>query len=67
MGTPRPERPSLADLRKASAGRQAGVRRALAWWYTGPLGHLVAGALDIGALLIRLLWLRARSRRIEWF
>jgi len=50
-------------------GRRRGPRawRVQAWWYTGPAGHLVAGALDVAALLIRLLWARVRGRRVEWF
>jgi hypothetical protein len=33
-----------------------------AWLATGPLGHLVCGALDVGALLARVAWARARGR-----
>jgi len=40
--------------------------RLAAWYVTGPLGHFVAGALDVSALVLRMLWLRARGRRIEW-
>jgi hypothetical protein len=36
--------------------------RLVAWWYTGPLGHLVAGALDWAELLIRWKWSRVRGR-----
>jgi hypothetical protein len=42
-------------------------RRLAAWYITGPLGHLVGGALDTLELLARMLWLRARGRRVEWF
>ncbi len=34
----------------------------LAWLYTGPVGHFVAGALDWGELLGRWAWARARGR-----
>jgi hypothetical protein len=37
--------------------------RALAWLVTGPIGHLVAGAIDVIALVVRLAWARARGRR----
>ena len=44
--------------------------RLLARYYTGPVGHLVAGVADFGELLIRWKWAqlvgrfkRARSRR----
>jgi hypothetical protein len=35
---------------------------AAAWLATGPLGHLVCGALDVGALVVRVAWARARGR-----
>jgi hypothetical protein len=56
------------DRRGGGRDRPRGPRRwrALAWWYTGPAGHLVAGALDVGALLVRLLWAKARGQRVEW-
>jgi hypothetical protein len=43
---------------------QSGVVRSrlLAWYYTGPLGHLVAGAADWAALLVRWQWSRLRER-----
>jgi hypothetical protein len=33
-----------------------------AWLVTGPLGHLAGGLLDLGALLARVAWARARGR-----
>ena len=36
--------------------------RMTAWYFTGPLGHLVAGVADWAALLGRYLWARARGR-----
>jgi hypothetical protein len=38
-------------------------RALLAWLYTGPIGHLVAGACDWLELLARWAWSRARKRR----
>jgi len=37
-------------------------QRLLARYYTGPLGHLVAGIADWGALLVRWKWSRLVSR-----
>jgi len=38
------------------------VRDRLATWYfTGPVGHFVAGLLDLTGLLGRLAWARVRS------
>jgi hypothetical protein len=37
--------------------------RLAARFYTGPLGHLVAGAADWAALLARRQWSRLRARR----
>jgi hypothetical protein len=34
----------------------------LAWLYTGPVGHLVAGLADWAELLARYAWARARGR-----
>jgi hypothetical protein len=36
--------------------------RLAARFYTGPLGHLVAGIADWGELLVRWKWSRARER-----
>lgn len=36
--------------------------RLAAWLYQGPLGHLYAGAMDAGELLVRYWWARARGR-----
>jgi hypothetical protein len=38
--------------------------RALAWLITGPVGHLVAGVIDLLAMIARLLWARARGREL---
>jgi hypothetical protein len=37
--------------------------RLAARFYTGPLGHLVAGAIDWAGLLARWQWSRLRARR----
>jgi len=42
--------------------RAVGSRLA-SWWYTGPLGHLVAGVLDWTGWLSRYWWSRLRDRR----
>jgi hypothetical protein len=36
--------------------------RFAAWLYTGPLGHLYAGAADTAVLLTRFCWARLRGR-----
>ncbi len=36
--------------------------RALAWLYTGPLGHLYGGVADVAEMLTRWLWGRLRAR-----
>ncbi|MEA2312100.1 MAG: hypothetical protein QOE28_2068 [Solirubrobacteraceae bacterium] len=36
--------------------------RAIAWWYTGPLGHLWAGVADWTEMLVRWQWRRMRER-----
>jgi hypothetical protein len=36
--------------------------RAAAWYYTGPLGHLVGGVADWAQMLSRYLWARLRGR-----
>ena len=41
---------------------QGPLDRLVAWLYTGPLGHLVAGASDWAALLGRYWWARVRGR-----
>ncbi|HEU0317964.1 MAG TPA: hypothetical protein VFR49_11585 [Solirubrobacteraceae bacterium] len=38
--------------------------RALAWLVTGPIGHLVAGLIDVITLVIRLGWARLRGREL---
>jgi hypothetical protein len=38
-------------------------RSLLAWLYTGPIGHLVAGVTDWVELLARWAWSRASRRR----
>jgi len=35
------------------------------WLWTGPLGHLLAGALDFGQALARYWYARARGRRVR--
>jgi hypothetical protein len=40
--------------------------RIAAWLITGPLGHLCAGLADLGAILARVAWARARGRRVDW-
>jgi hypothetical protein len=37
-------------------------RRAIAWYYTGPLGHLYAGVADWSEMLVRWWWSRMRDR-----
>jgi hypothetical protein len=39
------------------------ARRLAAWYVTGPLGHLVAGIADLGAMSGRYWWSRLRDRR----
>jgi hypothetical protein len=36
--------------------------RLAAWLLTGPIGHLVGGALDVASLLRGYLWARVRGR-----
>jgi hypothetical protein len=36
--------------------------RAIAWFYTGPLGHLWAGVADWGEMLLRWQWAKRRRR-----
>jgi hypothetical protein len=38
--------------------------RFAAWLYTGPVGHLYAGAADAATLLARYWWARLRRRPI---
>jgi hypothetical protein len=45
-----------------SARRPSPVTRALAWLYTGPVGHLYGGLADWGVLLWRLTLSRVRAR-----
>jgi hypothetical protein len=44
------------------ARRPSPSTRALAWVYTGPVGHLYGGLADWGVLLWRLALARARRR-----
>jgi hypothetical protein len=44
------------------ARRLSASTRALAWIYTGPLGHLYGGLVDWVVLLWRLVLARARKR-----
>jgi len=53
--TVRPPAPRSAPLR----------RRAEAWLWTGPAGHLVGGSLDLLVALARYRIARARGRRIR--
>ena len=48
----------------AGRARFSRMRRLEAWLWTGPLGHLLGGAIDFSVLLARALWARrtARSR-----
>jgi hypothetical protein len=39
--------------------------RALTWYFTGPLGHFVAGFADWAQLLRRYAWARARGRSLS--
>jgi len=43
-------------------GRPERRRRAEAWLWTGPLGHLLGGALDLAGALARYAVSRARGR-----
>ncbi|HEV7750351.1 MAG TPA: hypothetical protein VGO71_02360 [Baekduia sp.] len=45
-----------------SARRPSPSTRALAWLYTGPVGHLYGGLADWATLLGRLALARVRSR-----
>jgi hypothetical protein len=45
-----------------AARRPSPSTRALAWIYTGPLGHLYGGLADWSILLARVLLARARTR-----
>ena len=45
--------------------RLPAAERIAAWIVTGPVGHLVAGALDWGQLLARVLVARARGKEVE--
>jgi hypothetical protein len=38
------------------------MRRIAAWYLTGPVGHLVAGVLDVGGMFARWQWSRLRDR-----
>jgi hypothetical protein len=41
------------------------MRRFTAWYVTGPLGHLVAGIMDVGEMFAR--WQCSRAReRMSW-
>jgi len=40
--------------------------RAEAWLWTGPLGHLAGGALDLAGALARYARARARVRALAW-
>jgi hypothetical protein len=40
-------------------------RRVETWLWTGPLGHLLGGALDFGQALARYLLARARGRAVR--
>jgi len=43
---------------------QRALRALETWLWTGPLGHLVGGALDVGEALVRHAWrTRIASRR----
>jgi hypothetical protein len=50
-------RPPVTQPRSTSP-----VKRFETWLWTGPLGHLVGGGLDLGHALARYLLARARSR-----
>jgi hypothetical protein len=45
-----------------AARRPSLSTRAMAWIYTGPLGHLHGGLADWGTLLAQVLLTRARAR-----
>jgi hypothetical protein len=38
------------------------LRRLEAWFWTGPLGHLLGGLIDFSVLLGRALWARRAPR-----
>jgi hypothetical protein len=44
-----------------AALRRGPLERALAWLYTGPLGHLYSAVADITVMWVR--WTRLRVRR----
>jgi hypothetical protein len=45
-----------------AARRPSPATRALAWIYTGPLGHLYGGLADWGTLLGKVVLARVRAR-----
>jgi hypothetical protein len=53
---------AVYGLRGMPARRLSFSTRALAWVYTGPLGHLYGGLADWAALLGRLALARVRAR-----
>jgi hypothetical protein len=53
-----------APLYRRAPRRRAG-RRLETWLWTGPLGHLVGGGLDLARALARYLLARARGRAVR--
>ncbi|HTR72567.1 MAG TPA: hypothetical protein VMG80_03150 [Solirubrobacteraceae bacterium] len=45
--------------------RRLSIRGLETWLWTGPIGHLVGGALDFGYALARYLLARVRSRAVR--
>jgi hypothetical protein len=45
--------------------RRSPVRRAETWLWTGPVGHLVGGALDFLVALARYTHARARGKTVR--
>ncbi|HEY2140535.1 MAG TPA: hypothetical protein VGG98_00570 [Solirubrobacteraceae bacterium] len=53
-------------LRSSTARRGVlTIKRAETWLWTGPVGHLVGGALDFVQALMRYLLARARGKTIR--
>jgi hypothetical protein len=51
---------------RGSPSRGTGARdHFLTWYFTGPLGHFVAGFADWVQLLSRYAWARARGRSLS--
>jgi hypothetical protein len=52
------------SARTAGTSFRHPAERLLAWFFTGPVGHFVAGSADWAGLLVRYAWARARGRSL---